>query len=268
MKRKVTIVLIALASGYLLLCVLLWFMQDYILFPGALREAVQITPPPGVRIQELSLADGTRYRTAVFEVDKPRGVLVYFVGNGEDLRSGVEHAAMFGAYGLQTIVTEYPGYGESGGSPSHKSILAAAERSAREAAAWCKQKSVPLFLGGHSLGSFGAVHVATLGLGERMVLISPPTSVAASGAARYPFLPIGLLLRHPFDNLGPAPSIRIPTMIIHGDQDSIVPFAMGEQLAAAIPDARLVPAVGEGHNSVLLHHGGPFAAAIEEHLFE
>lgn len=268
MRRKVTITLISLASVYLVLCLAMVFLQDLMLFPGVQRPSGDLELPAGVRIQELSLEDGTRYRTAVFDVAEPRGVLAYFVGNGEDLTSGVHWAANFGAYGLQTIVTEYPGYGNSDGVASYRSITAAAECSASEAATWSKDKSVPLFLAGHSLGTFSAVHAAAGGLGDRLLLVSPPTSIAASARSRYPFLPVGLLLRHPFDNLGKAASIQIPTLIIHGDRDTIVPIAMGEKLAAAIPGAELIVARGEGHNSLQLHRRGPFGAAIEKHFFQ
>ena len=106
-RRKVTLLLISLGSVYLAICLALYFLQDRLLFPGTNRpQAAQLALPAGVRVLELELSDGTRYRTAVFDAEKPRGVLAYFVGNGEDLESGVRWAANFGAYGLQTIVTE------------------------------------------------------------------------------------------------------------------------------------------------------------------
>lgn len=51
---------------------------------------------------------------------------------------------------------------------------------------------------------------------------------------------------------GPEPfvaleEIRVPTLVIHGTADAIVPFAIGEWMAASIPDATLVPLEGAGH---------------------
>lgn len=42
--------------------------------------------------------------------------------------------------------------------------------------------------------------------------------------------------------------VNIPTLVIHGDEDPVFPVAHGEQLAEAIPDARLVvmPQMGHG----------------------
>lgn len=42
-------------------------------------------------------------------------------------------------------------------------------------------------------------------------------------------------------------SLRVPTLVIHGDRDPLVPLACGQATAAAIPDARLLVLPGMGH---------------------
>lgn len=41
--------------------------------------------------------------------------------------------------------------------------------------------------------------------------------------------------------------IRVPTLVIHGTADPLLPFAAGEETAAVIPGARLKPVEGMGH---------------------
>jgi pimeloyl-ACP methyl ester carboxylesterase len=43
-------------------------------------------------------------------------------------------------------------------------------------------------------------------------------------------------------------SLRVPTLVIHGDADRLVPLAAGRATAAAIPDARLEIIEGMGHD--------------------
>jgi pimeloyl-ACP methyl ester carboxylesterase len=43
-------------------------------------------------------------------------------------------------------------------------------------------------------------------------------------------------------------ALRMPTLVPHGDEDALVPFASGEEIAATIPGARLVRLEGAGHN--------------------
>lgn len=45
------------------------------------------------------------------------------------------------------------------------------------------------------------------------------------------------------------PSIAVPTLVIHGTEDRVVPLETGEQLARAIPGAQLVVLPGAGHVS-------------------
>ena len=61
--------------------------------------------------------------------------------------------------------------------------------------------------------------------------------------------------------------ITAPTLVLHGDEDELVPLAWGEELAATIPGARLVKLQGAGHN-ILVAAGEPATAAVLEFLAE
>jgi pimeloyl-ACP methyl ester carboxylesterase len=43
-------------------------------------------------------------------------------------------------------------------------------------------------------------------------------------------------------------TIRVPTLVLHGDADPLVPIAAGEETAARIPGARLQVIRGMGHD--------------------
>ncbi|WP_162184918.1 alpha/beta fold hydrolase [Allokutzneria albata] len=50
--------------------------------------------------------------------------------------------------------------------------------------------------------------------------------------------------RERFDLL---PGLSLPTLVLHGTDDGVIPFAHGEQTARLIPGARFVPLPGVGH---------------------
>ena len=52
-------------------------------------------------------------------------------------------------------------------------------------------------------------------------------------------------------------AIRIPTLVVHGTADAMVPAAHGYWLADRVPGATLRLAEGDGHISVLASAGGP-----------
>jgi pimeloyl-ACP methyl ester carboxylesterase len=48
-----------------------------------------------------------------------------------------------------------------------------------------------------------------------------------------------------------AARLTMPTLVMHGDEDALVPFAWGEEIAATIPGARFVRFAGAGHNFIV-----------------
>jgi len=60
-------------------------------------------------------------------------------------------------------------------------------------------------------------------------------------------------------------SIKQPTLIIHGERDTLAPLAAAEYTAAQMPEARLVTIAGAGH-APFISHPEQFTAAIEEFI--
>jgi pimeloyl-ACP methyl ester carboxylesterase len=46
-------------------------------------------------------------------------------------------------------------------------------------------------------------------------------------------------------------ALTMPSLVLHGTEDAIVPLAWGEELAATLPDSRLVTYEGGGHNYIV-----------------
>jgi pimeloyl-ACP methyl ester carboxylesterase len=53
------------------------------------------------------------------------------------------------------------------------------------------------------------------------------------------------------DSRGRLPDIAVPTLITVGDQDGTTPPDLAREMAAAIPDSRLVIVPGAGHLALL-----------------
>jgi pimeloyl-ACP methyl ester carboxylesterase len=269
MPRRAVIWILAPLALYVLVVGAMWIGQDRLIFVGARwGKGAAVPAVPGVRVERLALPEGRgSFRVAIAEPDAPVGVIVWFVGNGEDIRSGVEWAGLWARYRLLTLVAEYPGYGDSGGTVGVRDFFAAAERLAAEGRARADRAALPLCGGGTSLGTFSAVHLAAHGLVDRLLLRSPPTSLVAAARSHYPWLPVGWLLRHRFDSTALAAQVRCPVLVVHGDLDRVVPQHMGRELAAAFRGpSEFVDAVGFGHNGLPFDVDGPFGARIRKFL--
>ena len=258
-------------AAYVLLCVLVWALQDSLVFPGAGGPDVQLLVPEGVSVGELARADGTSFRLATTLPREPAAVVLFFVGNGENLHSAVLRAEDLARYGVAAVIPEYPGYGQTPGRASVASLLEVADAAASHAKGVAEQLGVDLVVAGSSLGTFLAIHVAAQGVGQRLLLRAPPTTMVDAGSARFPWLPVSLLLRHRFDSLALAPKVTCPTLVIHGDADTIVPPEMGRELTEALEaDARgvaeFVTVPDHGHNHPSLSPESPVADKVRAFL--
>jgi uncharacterized protein len=76
------------------------------------------------------------------------------------------------------------------------------------------------------------------------------------------------LLRYDFANVDKVPGIDCPTVMIHGDEDQLVPYAMSQELLARslAQWKRHVRVVGAGHNDVFSTGYEPITAAVKELL--
>ena len=77
------------------------------------------------------------------------------------------------------------------------------------------------------------------------------TSLPDVGAELYPWIPVRMIMRNRFDNIGLARRVAEPWIVFHGRGDSEIPFAHGEAIALVGPTARLVPLDAEHDDGVV-----------------
>ncbi len=246
-------VVLQLLAGYLLAMALAWTFQRQLVYPGTWRS--EGAPPPGTHLATYPAADGVTAHALELDVPGADRTVVYFHGNGEVAGDDVWVARELAREGFATVLVEYRGYGSSRpGTPSEPGLYADAEAVLRGLAArGVDARHVVLW--GASLGTGVAAEMAARGLGSALVLVTPYTSLVDVAAVRVPFLPVGLLMRDRFDTLGKAPTLALPTMVLHGTADEVVPYAMGERVAGAIPGARFVSVEGGRHMNLFLGAG-------------
>jgi pimeloyl-ACP methyl ester carboxylesterase len=153
--------------------------------------------------------------------------------------------------GIGVYAVEYPGYGLAGGeAPSEDAIYAAAEAALRHLQGAHHVPRGATVLEGQSLGTGVAAEMARRGFGARLVLLSPYTSMIAMASLVAPFLPVRWLLRDRYETDRKAPALDVPALVVHGTSDEVIPFSMGQRIAALLPRSELVRIDG-GHHADL-----------------
>ncbi len=234
-------------AGYGLLGALVRWGHRSLLYPAPKRRLAGV--PRGAELAELLAADGAPVQALVFPAGGAR-TIVYFHGNGETIADLLPLAQLFVARGFGFALCEYRGYGGSpAADPSEDGLYADAEA---VIAAVRERGHGPgdVVLWGSSLGTGVATEMALRGHGCRLVLAAPFTSIPDVATRWAPFLPMNALIADRFDNLAKAARLAVPTLILHGDDDRVVPYDMGVTLASRIPGAELVTIPGGGHNDL------------------
>lgn len=247
---------VALAAAALVLAARLGYPK--LLYPAPQRDPY--APGEG-RLLTLTSRDGVPVLATEFAGPAGAPVLVYFHGNGVVMGDLLWMAREFVQRGVGVVLVEYRGYGRSAeasrAAPSEAGLYDDAEAVLAELAGrGIGADRVALF--GESLGTGVAVEMAARGRGASVVLATPYTSIT-DAASRFALgLPVRWLMRERFDSLSKAPRVTIPALVLHGTNDGVVPYAMGQRLAAALPHARLITVPGGSHNDLFLGEGARF----------
>jgi uncharacterized protein len=208
--------------------------------------------PPGARLRELVAADGARVHAMEFVNPSAVQTVVYFHGNGEVIGDNIWMAQRLVARGFAVTLVEYRGYGRSRGSAPTEAGLYADATTVLDDLAARGVGAERVVLWGASLGTGVAVEMARRGRGAALVLVAPFTSIVDMATRIVPFFPVRWLVSDHFDNLAKAPALRLPTVVVHGTDDEVIPFAMGERVAAAIPGSHFVRVAGGHHMDCFL----------------
>jgi len=118
---------------------------------------------------------------------------------------------------------------------------------------------------GESLGAAVVTELAVEHPPAALVLRSPFVDLAAVGAAHYPYLPVRAMLRDRYPVAEGIARVRVPTTVVYGAADTIVPPEQSRAVAAAAPLLhRLVEVRGADHNDAVLLDGRELVDAVVE----
>ena len=197
-------------------------------------------------------ANGRKVHYHLRKGEDALGAIVVFHGNAGTACDRVFYAELFRDQPYDVILAEYPGYGGLSGPLSQGEILASADALIDHIRSTLPKPDAPLLVLGESLGSGVATYVARKPSVSGMILVSPYSSIRELASGVFPWLPVGLVLRHPFRADLWAKDVKVPTLILHGNQDETIPFAMGEAQSKRFANLRAFIALpNSGHNDWL-----------------
>ena len=268
--RRIVLALVA-TLGACYIAAILWLMsQETRLVFQAGRPLSESRPSFPFTQVDVPRSDGARQFAWAMENPDARSWVLFLHGNSATIASRVNIARYreLRALGLSILAPEYRGFAGLPGVPTEPG-LAADARAAFDYLVNTRHVSpARVVIYGWSLGSAVAVDLAANAAEAAVVLEGAPASVADVGAQQYPFFPVRLIMRNPFDSIRKVDRIHAPLLFLHSPEDAIIPYAEGRRLyEAARPPKRFVDVRG-GHINANEVDKAVFFGAIRSFLDE
>jgi uncharacterized protein len=237
----------ALISYLVFAGLITWNQRALIYHPDPTRTTPERSGLQAVEVLQLNTPDGHRLVHWYAPAKAGQPTLLYFHGNGGGVGIRSERMGDLQRRGYGVAMLSYRGYSGSTGSPSESANMA----DARLAYDDLRARGVPvsdIILFGESLGTGVATQLAAQVPAAGLILDSPYTSIRDLAQDQFPWLPVDLMLWDRYETSRYIASIKVPVLVLHGEDDTLVPVRMGRAIHAAITSARTLRTYpGAGH---------------------
>ncbi len=220
--------------------------------------------------EDILTTGGVRLGCRFFLADIKFPTILYFHGNGEKPADYDAIAPLYMDAGVNLFVATYRGYGRSNGTPSVENMMSDAPIILK----YLQVKQVememtgPVFIMGRSIGSAVAIELCAAFADHVKGMI-----LESGFADTIPLLEkIGLDMsceafeeEDGFNNLDKIAKIKMPTLILHGSSDHLIPVNQAEKLqsfsGARTKKFFVIP--GADHNSTIAAGGEHYFTTIK-----
>ena len=256
MRTLLSFLIIAI-SIYVVLMLMIYLFQGRMVFlsdiPG---RTLDVSPAEiGLVFEDVSITtpDNEHLHGWYVPAENSRGVVLFFHGNAGNISHRLDSISIFNDLGLDTLIIDYRGYGQSTGKTSEKGTYLDAQ------AAWdylIKTRRVPadrIIIFGRSLGGAIGAWLAARQTPAAVIIESSFSSGVDMARRLYPFLPVRLITRLKYPVVEYASQLNCPVLVVHSRHDEIIPFDMGQAIYAAVKsDKKFVELSGDHNNGFLL----------------
>ncbi len=259
-------ILLSAAVGYLLLVVLMYFLQSQMVYHP--QKSITYTPNDiGLSYEDTTFTteDGISLHGWYIPTDSNITVL-YFHGNAGNISGRLQTIQLLHNLGLNVFIFDYRGYGKSEGRPSEQGTYKDARAAWKYLVSEKDIENEQIIIMGRSLGGAVASWLAVHKQPGATILESTFTSAADLGADLYPWLPVRSIIQYNYNTLEYVKKIESPLFMAHSRDDEIVPYQHGKTLFGAANDPKTFVELRGSHGSGFWETGEKYRKALQEFL--
>jgi pimeloyl-ACP methyl ester carboxylesterase len=200
-------------------------------------------------------------------------LLLFFHGNGEIAADSDDITSFFTGCGVSFWCVDYRGYGRSTGLPAYRLMFDDAEAILTDIPRMAQTVGRTfnrILVMGRSLGSASAIFLASRHASKLSgLLLDSPYADGLKLIYRLSGISLNKQdLPEFMDNIDLMRTADLPTLIIHGTIDQIIPISDARALynACANSARRLLEIEGAGHNDLMFRGGDRYWSSVREHI--
>ncbi|HEC12774.1 MAG TPA: alpha/beta hydrolase [Acidiferrobacteraceae bacterium] len=263
---------IGLVLAYGLFVLTIYLSQSSLLYlPNLPSRTVAQTPAVlGLEFSAVKLTteDGLTLDAWYIPAPEPKAQLLFFHGNAGNISHRLDSIKTFYDFGLSTLIIDYRGYGNSTGHPTEAGTYLDAQAAWRYLTDTLHLPANNIIIFGRSLGGAIAAHLARQQTPAALILESTFTSAPNLAADAYPYLPARWLTKFSYNTADYVSRVRAPVLVIHSQDDEIIPFDHGQQIFNIASDPKQFLTLQGGHNDGFLISHKHYRSGIERFLNE
>lgn len=250
MKRMLLKTILIIATGYSLICILLYLFQEkLIFFPQKLTKDYRFGFNQPFEELHITTSDKTQLHGLLFKADSSKGVIFYLHGNAGALDSWGQVARTYTSLNYDVFLLDYRGYGKSGGAISGQKQLFDDIQTVYDTLKnrYAENRIVVL---GYSIGTGPASHVASKNNPSLLILQAPYYSLTDMMRHSYPIIPT-FILKYKFETNNYLQHCKSPVVIFHGNQDEVIYYGSSLKLQSGFKQHdTLITLEGQSHNGM------------------
>ena len=211
-------------------------------------------------------ADGTKLFGWYVEAGADRPVIIWCHGNAGNIVNRLENLRFLYQRKLSVFLFDYRGYGKSQARrPNEEGLYLDALGAHDHLTRFRMISPERLVIFGRSLGAAVAADLAMHKPAAGIILESAFPSIEAVARFYYGGLPVHWLLGAQFRLIDRLTALSLPKLMIHGDQDDIIPLELGRQVfEAAKPPKAFHLITGAHHNDTYQVGGASYFRVFAE----
>ena len=228
-------------------------------------KEIEVTPKEwdlSYEALKIKLADQTKIAGWYLPHPEADKTVLFFHGNGGNISHRGDSIYIFHKLKLNVLIIDYPGYGDSDGSPSESGLYQSADAAWQYLISDKKVNPEKIIIFGRSMGGAVAVDLASRVKAGGLILESTFSSVRDFVDIAFPILSNFLYLRYSFDSLAKIAKVNYPVLMIHSPDDAVIPFELGVKLFQGVTSKKDFLQIKGGHNDGFMQSIRPYMQTL------